>query len=176
MHSSGRLLIAFGLMLTLAGCSSTTPTEPEPTPTPVPTPVPTPTPTPTPTATGCTLAGLPECGGPESPPGSGRYGCCREQNTDFLGQPVEDALIIVEAQRPDLVDSAGRIQVDERAFGEAVCEIIESISDLCCTVGGPPDEIGVKSENGFSEQFDLVFGSGHLRHNGYSATCSPARF
>lgn len=176
MQSTSRLILVFGLMAGLAGCSSNSdnPVVVQPTPTPTPTPAPTPEPTPTPAAVGCTVPDNPECGGPEGP--AGVFGCCREESTDFLGFEVEAALTLVEEQRPDLFQGEeGRVS-DVPGLTRAVCEALEANFALCCTPGRPEDEIGVKESNEFSEQFDIVFGTGFLRHNGYTVTCRPARF
>jgi hypothetical protein len=104
------------------------------------------------------------------------YGCCREASTDIHGFDVEAALAKVQTDRPDLFSGAEGRVTDVPALTEAVCEILEANFPLCCKPGRPEDEIGVKADNTFSEQYDIVFGSGFLRNNGYTVTCTPARF
>jgi len=165
---------AVALVAALGGCSSNSDNPVVTQPTPTPTPAPTPEPTPTPEAKGCSLSDNPECGGPEGP--SGVFGCCREENTDLLGFEVEAALTKVENERPELFrGEEGRVS-DIAGLTQAVCEEIEANFAMCCKPGRPEDEIGVKKGNDFSEQWDLVFGTGFVRHNGYTVTCRPARF
>jgi len=170
---TSRILVLVGLVVILAACSSNSDSPTVVQATPTPTPAPTPEPTPTPVPVGCSVPDNPDCGGPEGP--KGVFGCCREE-VDVLGYDVEAALAAVQTERPDLFRGGeGRVS-DIAGLTEAVCEILEANFPLCCKPGRPEDEIGVKADNSFSEQYDIVFGSGFLRNNGYTVTCRPARF
>lgn len=172
-----RHIASVGLISLLAACggSNDSPTaQPTPAPTPAPTATPTPVPTATPAPVGCMVNPNPECGGPEGPPGV--FGCCREAATDLFGFEVVDAIAIVQRDRPDLFQGAeGRVS-DVPGLTRAICEAIEANFPLCCEPGRPEDEIAVKANNSLSEQYDVVFGTGFVRPNGYTVTCQPARF
>ncbi|MGE0454851.1 MAG: hypothetical protein AB7O37_09905 [Vicinamibacteria bacterium] len=131
-----------------------------------------PTPAPTPSTQSCRLSSMPECGGPEGPPGV--YGCCREESSSLFQGQVDAAIDVVRREQPALV--VGDRVPNEDAFVAAVARTLTQRFGLCATPGGPADEVGVKSSNNFSEQFDIVFGSGTVRTGGYTVTCRPARF
>ncbi len=141
-------------------------------PSPSPAPSASPTPAPTPSTQSCRLSSMPECGGPEGPPGV--YGCCREESSSLFQGQVDAAIDIVRREQPGLV--VGDLVPNEGAFVAAVARTLTQRFGLCATPGGPADEVGVKSNNNFSEQFDIVFGSGTVRTGGYTVTCRPARF
>jgi len=172
-----RSFVFIGLIVAL-GCSTDTPTEPTgttATATPTPTPAPTPEPTPEPAATGCTLEPRDECGGSESAPGV--FGCCDTNvgTDDVYGHQVVAAMQEV-LKEPGVLDGAGSI-IDEDAFVQAVAAKVEEMFLLCAKQGGPPDELAVKGNNDFSEQFDIVLGSNNTPLFGFfAARCSPARF
>jgi hypothetical protein len=139
---------------------------------PSPSTSPTPSATPPPSTQGCRLPSMPECGGPEGPPGV--YGCCREESSSLLQGQVDAAIDLVRREQPALV--VGDRVPNEDAFVAAVARMLEQRFGLCATPGGPADEVGVKNNNNFSEQYDIVFGNGTVRTGGYAVTCRPARF
>jgi hypothetical protein len=115
---------------------------------------------------------MPECGRPEGPPGV--YGCCREERTRVFESQVDQAISELRRQRPDLFDG-DRVR-DANAYVQGVARVLEQRFGLCARQGGPEDEVGVKSTNSFSEQYDILFGNGTVRTGGYTVTCRPARF
>lgn len=141
-------------------------------PSPSPTPTPAPSPSASPTVARCTLPDNPECGAPEGP--SGVFGCCRGESVRQFENQVDEAILIFKAQRPDLFN--GDVALDQRAYVQGVAEVMNSRFGLCAKQGGPPDELAVKNSNSFNEQYDIQFGSGAIRLNGYQVTCRPARF
>ena len=79
----------------------------------------------------------------------------------------------IERQRPDLFDRDGK--VNEDAY---VNELLRRLRarGLCATRGGPTDEVGLKSGNSESFQYDVHLGNGRPRRSGYVSYCRPARF
>lgn len=171
---SGRPLQAIGLLVFLYACGSDSPTTPVVTVTP--TPVPTPTPTP---ALGsgfaCGVPAMPECGRDEGPPGV--YGCCTKLESEGNGHwdgEIWDAINIVQTQHPELF--RGQNILDRVAFINEVAKVVESKYKLCAKFGAVGDEIGLKINNTFSEQYDIYESNGRIRYPGYAVTCRPARF
>jgi hypothetical protein len=143
-----------------------------PTPNPTATPGPTPAPTPTPAGSSCRLPAMPECGGPEGP--AGVYGCCRNEGTRIFEAQVDLAIAVVQREQPQLF--SGNRVLDANAYVRGVAQVLEQRLSLCAKQGGPEDEVAVKSSNSFSEQYDILFGNGTVRNQGYAVTCRPARF
>lgn len=154
-------------------------TTPTPTPsvgaTPAPQPTaatPAPTPLPTPASgSSCRLAAMRECGGPEGP--AGVYGCCRAESGQLFAEVVDQAIAQIQRERPSLF--SGNRVLDDDAYVQGVARILEQ-RGYCARQGGPEDEVGIKSSNSFSEQYDILFGNGTVRTGGYTVTCRPARF
>lgn len=150
----------------------TPPPSPSPVPTPEPTPSPTPTPTPSPTPTpACQLPSMPECGGPENPPGSGHWGCCWEGRPSTFQEAVQqsvDYVLLSQGWDPS------RPLPDPDLYMSLVVKSLES-KGYCAVRGGPEDEVGVKLNNSTSEQFDILTGAG-LPWVNHTVACIPARF
>ena len=170
--SSGRPFQALGLLILLYACGGDAPN-----PVAVATPTPTPVPTPTPLGVGlaCGVPAQRECGAEEGP--TGVWGCCKKEPD--AGNGLWDGYlwdVIQELQRtqPDLF--RGQNIVDRERFMSAVARRTEEKYGLCVKVGGPGDEVGVKSSNGFNEQYDIYESNGRIRYPGYAVTCRPARF
>lgn len=162
-----------GLLLLLQACGSDTPSGP---PVAV-TPTPTPAPTPTPFGIGlaCGASRMPECGRDEGPPGV--WGCCTKEPGAGNGQwdaELWDAINILQREQPELF--RGNNILDRVKFISEVARITEQKYGLCVIPGGPGDEVGVKTGNGSSEQYDIYESSGRIRYPGYAVTCRPARF
>jgi hypothetical protein len=114
---------------------------------------------------------MPECGGPEGP--DGVFGCCQKEDAQvFVGQ-VDAAIAQLRRERPDLFD--GNRVLNANAYVRGVAALL-SQQGFCSQQGGPDDEVGVKTSNGFSEQYDILFANGTVRTGGYTVTCRPARF
>jgi hypothetical protein len=155
------------IVIPVIGVPAPAPTA-APTPTPAPNPTPTPTPPP-PTSSSCTL--------PPSNPASPR---CTDESPILLGA-VENALTLVTQQSPALFD-----------FDNKKCENCYYVKDAegyIAAVGkqlarqgicmlGDAEEIGVKKTNDYSEQYDVLLASGHMRRapGSYRGVCRPALF
>lgn len=150
-----------------------TPTaEPTPFPPPTPHPIPEPAPTPT-TGPTCALPPRPECGGPESSPGV--WGCCsKHRPSRYLG---EVQAIVEEVKNwPGMLLPSGQVR-DEDEFMDAVIARLRT-NGYCVARGGPEDEIAVKLEQNWSEQFDILWSSDNPRRPwaNHTVSCTPARF
>ncbi len=156
-----------------------TPANPAPAPNPVATPTPTPsspapapappaTPTPPPPASG-------SCS-----PGNGSGEGCPRTSPSFLGQ-VMAAIDQVAKEQPGLFNfndqrgDKGWFVKDQDRYHQEVVKVLRSYG-LCATFDG--EEIAVKSGNAFSDQYDIILSTGHVRRGegSYTATCTPAWF
>lgn len=146
---------------------------PTPSPSPLPSPSPQeplpPSPSPVPPHPAC--GAMPECGGPETPPGSGIWGCCRE------GQPSRYKQVVQQAVDDVLREHGWIPSVPLTNPGLFIALVMEKVDNAgyCVTHGGPSDEIGVKLDNSYSEQFDIVNRNGTAQVH-HAASCTPARF
>ena len=183
-----------GLSLALAGCNAitgeTTPTEPTsatpaplaipvilptPKPTPKPTPTPTATPTPSPTPTPSTPTG--SCSLPASNPASPR---CTDESPQFLAE-METAITAVTTNHPEYFDFHDK-KCDDCYYVKNVDGYLAAvirqlnIQSVCAEYDG--EEMAVKSSNNFSEQWDILLASGHIRRGAgaYRGVCRPAIF
>jgi hypothetical protein len=145
---------------------------------------PAPPPTAAPSAT-CSLGKMPECGADESsgaPEGQRVYGCCREaERRHVFLDKVLAAESELERTRPDLFESPGKIPPgSENRYVPALAALLTAKYGVCASQGGPADEVGVKDENGYSEQYDVVVGGDATHAPSIAAnqtvTCRPARF
>jgi hypothetical protein len=144
-------------------------------------PKPEPTPTAPPTSSACKLPAMSECGAADTtgnPDGQRVWGCCREEEIRqvFVGK-IEAAQAELERTRPDLFVAPKQIPVgSDKTYTTALAKLLTEKYGVCATSGGPEDEIGVKTGNGFSEQYDVVWGSqaGTWAHQ--TVSCRPARF
>lgn len=145
-------------------------------PTPAPTPTPTPEPTPTPVGT-CTLAPRPDCG---------PSGCCKEGGTPLFDAEIRQAQNAVFESRPDWFKPNGSLRVSDVQYTQAVADKLTELFSLCA-IGGdtrnPPgghsissDEVGVKRDNGTSQNVDIVLGSSNRPSIVEHFTCRPASF
>jgi hypothetical protein len=115
---------------------------------------------------------MPECGGPEGPPGV--WGCCQAASAAQFGGQVDAAIQQLQLEQPFLF--AGNRVLDDTAYVQGVARVLEQRFGLCARQGGPSDEVAVKSTNNYNEQFDILFANGTVRFQGIVAACSPARF
>jgi hypothetical protein len=65
--------------------------------------------------------------------------------------------------------------VNEVEYCTEVARVLRSYG-FCAAAGGPPDEVGVKVNNEWNDQYDLVNGSTSMPQLLYTVTCRPARF
>jgi hypothetical protein len=166
------------VVVSMAGCSDNgSPTTPPPvtaTPTPAPTATPTPTPTATPGTQSCRLPSMPECAASEGP--RGVFGCCRAESTEVYGSQVDRAIRTVQREHPAWFDGGDRLLGDPDDYVREVAYVLQRDFGLCAKQGPIDDEVAVKGSNDFSEQYDVLYGSGYVRVSGYEVTCRPARF
>ncbi len=154
-----------------------TPTpSPTPTPTGSPTPAPSPTPTPAPTPTPTPAPDL-SCGLPASSPSNPT---CTDESAQLLGS-VDSAITRATQTHPQYFDFNDKkcdncylvLNIDGY-----INEVRRGLSaeGLCSDWDG--EELGVKESNGYSEQYDILLASGHIRRGGgsYRGICRPAIF
>jgi hypothetical protein len=185
---AGRLL-ALPLAVSLTACSdslllpSGIPGLPLPTPQPTvaTTPTPAPTATPAPTepnktppenAPSCKLPPMPDCG---------QNGCCSEGGTPLFNDAIGNAQAELARTRPDIVSSNGDVRVGEVEYTDALATMVMRLNPGMCAVGGgrgsrSKDEIGVKVDNGLSQNVDVIIGGSHRQWVGGRYTCRPAAF
>ena len=196
-RSRWSLLVVAGLAVALAAChaiTEETPTEPtsvvtpaplaipvilgtpKPTPKPTVTPTPTTTPTPSPTPTPSTPTGG-SCDLPASNPSNPK---CTDETAKLLGE-VDSALTAVTKSRPDIFD-----------FNDKKCEncyyvknvsayltqVVKQLNALGVCAQYDGEEMAVKDSNNYSEQYDILLASGHMRRGAgsYRGVCRPALF
>ena len=107
--------------------------------------------------------------------------CTRELPPKYLGD-VDRAITKVAAEHPDVFDF-NRVQtgtdwfkiVDPDRYYVLMVEAMQSYG-YCSVYDG--EELAVKTENGFNEQFDIFAGDGFIRRGegSYRSTCYPATF
>ena len=138
-------------------------------PVPSPTPTPVPTPTPTPAALGC---GLPPAGG------SGA-GCPYQQGvfTDDLNQAIAEA----QKEHPELFDfNDGYGQLSWRVLNrKKYYDLVKyNLERMGYCAAHDEEEIGVKNDNRFNEQYQIMSSYGYSRWGpgAYRATCWPPWF
>jgi hypothetical protein len=183
-------LLVAGLAAVLAGChaiTEETPTEPTsvatpsplaipvilpaPSPTPASSPAPTPSPTPTPsTPTGT-------CSLPASNPSNPK---CTDDPPKLYAE-VDAALTAVTKSRPDIFDFNDKkcencyyVKNVDAYVAQAVKQL--NARGVCALYDG--EEMAVKDSNSFSEQYDILLASGHMRRGtgSYRGVCKPALF
>jgi hypothetical protein len=163
----GVLVFIIGCAWPLA-CGGKSPASSSGTPTPVAvntaTPIPTPSPSPFPGVGGC---GLPASG----------PGVCHERGAEDVGvfqAQVDETTLEVVAQHPEYFASDGAI-THYGAFRVAMIAGLEA-RGLCAVIDG--EEIAIKNDNGFSEQWKVELSNGRLRIGkfAYRAVCRPANF
>ena len=115
---------------------------------------------------------MPECGGPEGPPGV--YGCCQHTDVGQFAAQVDASITQLQAERPDIF--SGNRVLNESAYVQGVARILEQRHGLCSRPGGPSDEVGVKASNSYNEQYDILFSNGTVRMQGIVVSCRPSRF
>jgi hypothetical protein len=120
-------------------------------------------------------------------PGSAASACGKQpsQLTDHV-MAAMDRLLKQKPQLFDVSDEAppsgsGDYRVlDKEAYLNGIVANLQA--DGLCAQRDPDDynyeQIQVKNDNGFSENFDVLLGAGYMWHNGasYRATCVPASF
>lgn len=123
----------------------------------------------------------PPSGGNCSLPGSREIACSKQESGLFFG-PVESAVNQVMEERPDLFDfddfatGNGPRVLDLAAYTQAVIDLLEPQG--YCAKDDRGEELAIKNENGFSEQYDIQFADKYVRTGQgiYRSTCYPAAF
>jgi hypothetical protein len=145
--------------------------RPTPTPSASPTPTPTATPTPTPTPAGsCALS-------PSNPTNP----WCPDGATSLLFESVDQALTRVTETHPQLFDfNSKNCPNCYRVLNVPgyISAVLSQLGTMGLCAVGDAEEIGVKESNDYSEQFDILVSSGHMRRGpgSYRGTCRPAIF
>jgi hypothetical protein len=114
-------------------------------------------------------------------PSSREVACSREVDGRFFGQ-VESAVQQVMEQQPELFDfddvanGNGPRILDLDAYHQAVIDVLTPQG--FCAVEQQGEEIAVKNDNSFSEQYDVQFRDEYVRlgQGIYRSTCYPAAF
>ncbi len=159
------LFVAASSILTT--CGGDPPTKPGEDGTPVPTDTPTPEPTPSPSP----LPGM-SCGAP-AVDGVTRCSLAPEPGGGVYHPNVQKAIDDLLVARPDLFD--GVFVKDVGAYHTGVVRNLE-VQGLCAIWDG--EEVAVKMENSFSENYHVDTSSRRIRRtfDSYRATCRPAWF
>ncbi|MDZ4676976.1 MAG: hypothetical protein SGI74_05640 [Oligoflexia bacterium] len=120
----------------------------------------------------CQAPSMNECGAAEGP--AGVYGCCVVQHSDYFTSAVQSAVDQIHIDRPDIF-SDGYV-TNHDAYMNGVVQILRN-RGYCAVVGGPSDEIGIKTSNNINEQYDILKGEDiDEPWVGQAAVCRPARF
>jgi hypothetical protein len=167
------VLAAGALVLSLTACGGGgggNPSGGNPVATPTPTPAPAPTPTPPPPPGAVCSLGL----------GTGSGENCPQESPSFENE-VEAAIDKLVAEQPDIFDlnnqrGAGGYYI--RSLGRFYVGVITNLEGmgLCAAFDG--EELQVKANNDFNDQYDVELATGHLRRgpSAYRSTCYPASF
>jgi len=159
-----RALLAVVALITLSVCGGKSPSQPGPTVTPTVNPGPTPTPTPTadpPVSASCVKIGY----GKEALK-------CPLQVAQFQNE-VDGAIRRLQRERPDIFN--GNYIQSKGAYYVGLIKILDE-QGICAGFDG--EELAVKSDNTFNEQYDIETSTGLARFGpvSYRATCYPASF
>jgi hypothetical protein len=97
-----------------------------------------------------------------------------------LAEEIDAALDAVIERYPELFDfndtTCGNCYYvkDPRRY---ISEVIRQLERQGLCTDGVYEELGVKSSNEFSEQYDVILSSNHMRRDGsYRGVCRPAIF
>lgn len=112
-------------------------------------------------------------------PGSGEGDTCTEGETCFRAT-VQDAIKQLLAERPEwfMHDDMGDLVLEVELYMDTVVERVAATG--LCAIRDPNagDEIAVKFDNDFAENFDILTAAGYARYGEgiYTSTCAPAWF
>ncbi len=173
--SNMRVVGGLGLALSvsiLAACGGSTPAQPAPVPTPTPTPAPTPPPK--------ALSVIPPCALPASNPPA--PSCTKPQSR--LESAVDAAIDRAQRERPELFNFNnvnGGPQVLN--INDYMIAVVAALGEAgVCGKVDAEGEIGVKTDNGFNEQWIIVSRAGwsvptdHWVQRKYVGACAPSTF
>lgn len=150
--------------------------RPAPTPTPTPSPTPTPTPGPTPTPNPTPTPGA-SCKLPPSHPSNP---LCTD-DPEHLLEYVEAAITAATETKPSLFDFKDKKCQDCYKVVDVagyIAEVQRQLSKLGVCSYWDGEEIAAKNSNNFSEQYDILLASNHIRRGAgaYRGVCKPALF
>jgi hypothetical protein len=145
------------------------PASPEPTPSPESGTPEAPAASPTPTTGSCSL-----------PPSNPASPTCTDA-APLLADQVEAALDAVTEAFPELFDFTDTTCENcyrVRDPGRYLDAVIQQLNRQGLCTDGVREELGVKSSNDFSEQYDVLLASGYMRRapSSYRGVCRPAVF
>lgn len=167
-RSPRALPLAVSLMVVTCGGGDRTPTGPVSPPPATPTPpvaATPPPPDPFPGASSCGRIGL----------GTDRY-TCREEAASFSAE-VNAAIDELVAEKPGLFQNT-ELGLQVKSSGQFYVGVIEKLDrkGLCAAFDG--EEVGVKADNTFNDQYHLLTSRFIVRRGGssYQTTCYPAAF
>ena len=164
------LPVVAALAVVLSCSGSPTPTTPPSPPTPsiAPTAAPSPLPSASPGAASCRY-------------GKGTVDTFCERQVSALSAEVDAAITLLAQQHPEIFDLTQ--QVGEGGFkvlmpNDYYAGVIRNLEAGGFCAGYDFVELQVKNSSSFSEQYDIMLGSGHVRRGAgaYRATCSPPNF
>ena len=165
-----RTLPALGVIAFVSSCggSSTPTTPPSPSPTIAPTALPSVTPSASPGASSCRY-------------GKGTVETFCDRQVAAYAADVDAAISLLVQQRPDIFDlnqqagEGGYKVLQPDAYYAGVIANLQA-RDFCA--GYDLVELQIKNSSSFSEQYDIMLGSGHVRRGAgaYRSTCSPPSF
>jgi len=168
--SPWRTLSAVGALAFVVSCggSSTPTTPPSPVPTVAPTAEPSPSPIASPGASSCRF-------------GKGTVGAYCDRQVAALGPDVDAAITLLTQQRPDIFDlnqQAGEGGYKVLKPDDYYAGVIANLESRGFCAAYDFVELQVKNSASFSEQYDIMLASGHIRRGAgaYRATCSPPSF
>jgi hypothetical protein len=134
---------------------------------------------------------------PTATPPTGGVGTCKLGNGDVNAEcakassrlidavfTAQDTLVQTKPQIFDKTQEAGAgtgqyLVLDREAYLDGIVSVLTATG--YCAQRDPDDgayeQIQVKNENGFSENYDVLLSTGHMRRSGiYRETCTPASF
>ena len=162
------LPLAVSLLLVTCGGgdrSPSAPTSPTPASTPTPVAATPPPPDPFPGAASCGRIGL----------GTDRYQC-RQEAASF-GAEMQAAINELVSEKPGLFQQT-ELGLQVRSSGQFYVGIIEKLDKKGLCAGFDGEEVGVKSNNAFNDQYHLLTSRFIVNQNtaSYEVTCYPAAF
>ena len=168
--SLGRTLPVIAVMAVVLSCggSPTPATPPSSTPTIAPTALPSAAPSASPGASSCRY-------------GKGTVETFCSRQVGAFGAEVDAAVMLLTRQHPELFDLTE--QVGDGGFRvlnptEYYAGVIRNLEAAGFCAGYDLVELQLKNSSSFSEQYDIMLASGHIRRGAgsYRATCTPPSF
>jgi hypothetical protein len=112
--------------------------------------------------------------------------CCEEGGNPLFNAEISGAQAAVRESRPEWFRPNGSLKVSDVEYTAEVARKVTELYGLCARGGdllNPPrghsissDEVGIKRDNGLSQNTDIVVGSTNTPGNIEHFTCRPAAF